>query len=49
MYNAFIHAGQKIDPNFVDKLYYLHNNGVTLTTDVLFILKEMSKNAVHLS
>lgn len=47
VYHAWIYAGNKIDPYFVDKLYHLHNNGITLTTDILLILKQITKNAVH--
>jgi hypothetical protein len=46
LYTALIYAGKRIDTHFVDKLYNMHHNGVTLTNDIMLILKEVTKHAL---
>jgi hypothetical protein len=47
VYNAWLFAGKKIDPYFTDKLAHLHKNGISLTHDVLCIMKDITKHAIH--
>lgn len=45
-YRAFIYAGKEIDPQFINKLQHLHNNGLTLTMDILNILSKLVKEGL---
>ena len=47
LYRAFIIAGRALDPDFVQKLYYLHKEGFTLNDNMLLLLKTLNKNDFH--
>lgn len=44
LYRAFIIGGKTLDPDFAQKLYYLHKEGFTLNDSMLLLLKILSKN-----
>jgi hypothetical protein len=44
LYKAFINAGNEIDPQFIQKLHYLHHHGMTLTNTILLIVNDLFKN-----
>ena len=46
-YKAFIYAGKEIDSQFIQKLYYLHNNGMTLNNSILLILGDLAKHGLY--
>lgn len=43
LYRAFVYAGKEMDSQFVQKHYYLHNNGITLNNTILLIINEFAK------
>lgn len=46
-YSTFIHAGKAIDPRFIEKLHYLHQNGMTLANPIITLLENFAKNDLH--
>lgn len=46
LYKAMIYAGKEVDPEFVKKLEYLHNNGITFNNNLLQVLVEVIKHGL---
>lgn len=46
LYKAMIYAGKEVDPQFVKKLEYLHNNGLPLNNNLLSLILDALKHGL---
>jgi hypothetical protein len=46
IFKVMLMAGKEIDPQFIKKLEYLHNNGVTLHSKVLIVIADLIKHGI---
>ena len=47
LYTAFIYAGKDLDPQFIQKLHYIHNNGMSLNNNIILLLNQLAKNGIQ--